>query len=139
MALRSFLILRKPGSGCLEGRTALIRPVRFLHSLPFAGMTFSSWRSRLSFDEFAPPRLRRRRRAAQVAASAGRWRRKGVAFSKASATRKRVGSWNGLPTSWIATGRLPAPNPAHTEIAREAATVNRLLKIGAAEGTHLRK
>jgi hypothetical protein len=55
--------------------------------------------------------------AATVETSAGRWARNGVAFSKASATRNRVGSWNGLPTSWIATGSLPAPNPAQTEIA----------------------
>ena len=48
---------------------------------------------------------------------AGRWPRNGVAFSKASAMRNRVGSWNGLPTSWIATGNPPEPNPAHTEIA----------------------
>ena len=27
MALREFLILRKPRSGCLEGRTALIQPI----------------------------------------------------------------------------------------------------------------
>ena len=27
MALRKFLILRKPRSGCLEGRTALIQPI----------------------------------------------------------------------------------------------------------------
>src|SRR4051812_14854820 len=38
------------------------------------------------------------------AASAGRMLRNGVAFSKASATRNKVGSWNGLATSWMATG-----------------------------------
>ena len=27
MALREFLILRKPRSGCLEGRSALIQPI----------------------------------------------------------------------------------------------------------------
>ena len=47
----------------------------------------------------------------------GRASRNGVAFSNASATRNTVGSANGLPTSWIATGRSPAPNPAHTVIA----------------------
>ena len=55
--------------------------------------------------------------AARAATSAGRWLRNGVAFSKASATQNRVGSWNGLPASWIATGNPPAPNPAQTEIA----------------------
>src|SRR5207248_1735677 len=41
----------------------------------------------------------------------GRAPRNGVAFSNASATRNTVGSANGLPTSWIATGSPPAPNP----------------------------
>jgi hypothetical protein len=53
----------------------------------------------------------------QAETRAGRRLRYGVAFSNASATRNRVGSWKGLATSWIATGRSPAPNPAHTEIA----------------------
>jgi len=59
----------------------------------------------------------RRRLSFQAATSAGRLPRNGDAFSKASATRNRVGSWNGLPTSWIATGSPPAPKPAQIEIA----------------------
>src|SRR5579862_2726001 len=47
----------------------------------------------------------------------GRRSRKGVAFSKASAIRSTVASWNGLAMSWIATGRSPAPKPAQTDIA----------------------
>ena len=39
------------------------------------------------------------------------------ALAKLHAMRNKVGSWTGLPTSWIATGRPPAPNPAQTEIA----------------------
>jgi hypothetical protein len=39
MALTAFLILRKPRSGCLEERTALIQPI--VNSFPacFAGIT----------------------------------------------------------------------------------------------------
>ena len=48
-------------------------------------------------------------RIGQAATRAGRWPRNGVAFSKASAMSNRVGSWNGLATSWIATGNPPAP------------------------------
>ena len=61
--------------------------------------------------------LRAGQAAVRVETSAGRWLRYGVAFSKASATPNRIGSWNGLPTSWTATGRPPAPKPAQTEIA----------------------
>ena len=50
-------------------------------------------------------------------AARGRRSRNGVAFSKASAMRSTVASWNGLPTSWIATGSPPAPKPEHTDIA----------------------
>ena len=36
MILRNILILRKPRSGCLEGRTALIQPIgKFFHGLSF--------------------------------------------------------------------------------------------------------
>ena len=39
MALQIFLILRKPRSGCLEGRTALIQPSR--QFLPGVGIAFT--------------------------------------------------------------------------------------------------
>ena len=39
MACLEFLILRKPQSGCLEGRTALIQPVVNFLTASFAGMT----------------------------------------------------------------------------------------------------
>jgi hypothetical protein len=68
-----------------------------------------------------PPGLAVRRRIGRkMRGSQARlgWRsRCGVAFSNASAARSTVASWNGLPTSWIATGRPPAPNPEHTDIA----------------------
>ncbi len=37
-----FLILRKPRSGCLEGRTALIQPIVNCFTGSFAGMTMGS-------------------------------------------------------------------------------------------------
>src|SRR5439155_25048648 len=52
-----------------------------------------------------------------IYAEAGRVLRNGVAFSKASATRSRVASWNGFAAICTATGRPPSPNPAQTEIA----------------------
>ena len=42
MALRKFLILRKPRSGCLEGRTALIQPMINFFTCPFAGKTMGT-------------------------------------------------------------------------------------------------
>jgi hypothetical protein len=39
MALTEFLILRKPRSGCLEERTALIQPIVDFFTADFAGMT----------------------------------------------------------------------------------------------------
>ena len=56
-------------------------------------------------------------RAAIAQASGGRRSRNGVAFSNASATRSTVASWNGLPTSCIATGSPPLPKPEQTDIA----------------------
>ena len=50
-------------------------------------------------------------------AKAGRALRNGVAFSKASATRSKVASWNGFAANCTATGNPPSPNPAQTEIA----------------------
>ena len=47
----------------------------------------------------------------------GRQSRNGVAFSNASAMRSTVAYWNGLPTSWIATGSPWAPKPEQTDIA----------------------
>jgi hypothetical protein len=53
----------------------------------------------------------------RAAVIAGLASRNGVAFSKASVTRNKVASANGLPASWIATGSPSLPNPAQTEIA----------------------
>jgi len=39
MALRNVLILRKPRSGCLEGRTARIQPIVNSFTTFFAGVT----------------------------------------------------------------------------------------------------
>ena len=58
-------------------------------------------------------------------ARAGRRSRCGVAFSNASAARSTVASWNGLPTSWIATGRPPAPKPGAYRHRRVAGDVER--------------
>ena len=42
LALRKFLILRKPRSGCLEERTALIQPIINSFTRSFAGVTGES-------------------------------------------------------------------------------------------------
>src|SRR5262249_57718937 len=76
------------------------------------------------------------RPAGQAPTSVGRLSRSGVAFSKASAPRNRVSSWNGLATSWIATGSPPAPKPLQIEIAGEPATLNGIVKLGAAKRSH---
>ena len=43
MACLEFLILRKPQSGCLEGRTALIQPVVNFLTASFAGVTSATF------------------------------------------------------------------------------------------------
>ena len=45
MALLEFLILRKPRSGCLEGRTALIQPIVNFITPSQAGVHFAGART----------------------------------------------------------------------------------------------
>ncbi len=81
---------------------------------------FTSWIASKSWLAGPRPAITRGARAAVArcqAAKAGRFERKSVAFSNASATWNTFASWNGLPTICIDTGSPAGPKPEHTAIA----------------------